>query len=154
MRIRVELVGASEESISVEADIAMRKAATNIARDVVRPILDAGPIGDHVTITPVAGVQGQNKYVFELKVPRRYMAVETGTGVFGPSGVPFIVKPKNAKALLIATGDFIAHAEVQGQRSQPSIYPALEAARKALPKEFFKELRYGLARRRASRGNR
>src|SRR3990170_4677490 len=81
--------------VTSRIDVAARRALEEAVRSVILPkIIERAPgsIGAQVRVGRVHLI-GDGVYSIEIKMPRKYAAVEQGSGVFGESGVPYLVQP-------------------------------------------------------------
>jgi hypothetical protein len=72
---------------------------------------------------------GANKFILYLAHGMRYgQYLEKGTGVHGPHKKPFVIRPKNKKALFWkGLPHPVKKVTIQGMKAQPIIKPTIEA---------------------------
>lgn len=128
-------------------DGAIRVALHEVmANDVLPEIRNTAPgsIGPKVRMGKVSMVE-PGIYRITVRMPGKYRAVEEGSGIYGPDGMPYLVVPRKAKALKFEDGGFAASAMVQGQPGQRFIHNALQKYALKFARIGLKEFKSDLA---------
>lgn len=101
------------------------------------------------SVTPEANASGLGGRVYlDTGVADYAPFLHNGTGVHGPSGKPFPIKAKNAKALrFMAGGKFIFRRRVMnpGIKGDPFLYRAAEREEKGIGERFDKAVGAAIA---------
>lgn len=108
---------------------AVNEAALNVQAGARRRApVDTGNLRSRIVIEP----QSQRPYVVRVGTNVKYAEmIEFGTGIHGPKGQPFEIRPKNKKALYWpGLPHPIKRVKAHpGQKAQPFLFPAWEEER-------------------------
>jgi len=136
------------DDIGPIVDAAIRRAMDDVMQQNILPRAREnapGSMSSAIGRTPVQMV-GDMVYEMALKAPLRYRAVEEGSGVYGPGGEVYTVKPKKEGGVLhTEDGRFLAHATITGQVPQSPMQKAIDEFSDELDDAILREIFSGLA---------